>query len=289
MNIKFWGTRGSIPVPGESTIRYGGNTPCVEIRTKDDSLIILDAGSGIRELGNQLISNKDLSEINIFLTHYHWDHIQGIPFFTPIYKPDYKINFYGIRDNGRSVEELLKRQMEHAYFPIKLDEINKNLSYCEITSNSTYEIKGLTIETFLTNHPSKTVTLKITEGDRSFVYMTDNEINLEGKDDMQTNDELRNHNLSLINFCAGADYLLHDAMYDEEEVFRKKGWGHSSNKSLARFAALAGIKNLILFHYSPEYNDEKIDQIISETQMVLDTLEVGIKCIGSKEGLEIII
>jgi phosphoribosyl 1,2-cyclic phosphodiesterase len=289
MKLKFWGTRGSIPVPGTNTLVYGGNTPCVEIRTKDNNLIILDAGSGIRELGNRL-SEKDINGgIDLFLTHYHWDHIQGLPFFAPLYNKNCKINFYGVNDGERTVKELLEYQMTRSFFPIELKEANKNLTFFEVKSNCTYEIHGLKIETFLTNHPSTTVTFRITEDGGSVVYMTDNEINLTKKNSFQTNDELRDNNLALIKFCSGAEYLIHDAMYDEIEVFEKKGWGHSSNKSLARFSALAGIKNLILFHYGPENTDKKIDLIIEETREVLGEFDKNITCIGAMEGLEIIV
>lgn len=287
MKIKFWGTRGSVPVPGKDTIRYGGNTPCVEIRTKDNHLIILDAGSGIRELGNQIFNNGYKDNIEIFLTHYHWDHIQGLPFFYPLYSNSHKISFYGISDNGSSVEDFLRKQMDYHFFPVKLDVINKNLTFNEIKSHSKYSIHGLEMETLLTNHPSPTVTFKLKEGNKCLVYMTDNEINLESDEDFQSVDELKNKNSALIDFCSGCDYLIHDAMYDEEEVFTKKGWGHSSNKSLARFSSLAGIKNLILFHYSPDYSDDKIDEIIKDTEAEFEKLNSDIKCIASKEGLEL--
>lgn len=287
MKIKFWGTRGSIPVPGKNTIRYGGNTPCLEIRTKDNHLIILDAGSGIRELGDHIHKSGYNQDIDIFLTHYHWDHIQGIPFFYPIYSNDYKINFYGISDENKSVKDYLQFQMDSHFFPVKMDEVNKNLEFIEIKSHSTYEIHGLVIETLLTNHPSPTVTFKITKGNKCLVYMTDNEINLESEEGTQTFDELKDKNLSLINFCKGCKYLIHDAMYDEADVFSKKGWGHSSNKSLARFSSLTEIETLILFHYSPDYSDDKIDEIISDTQKELLKNGSGIKCIGAKEGLEL--
>lgn len=280
MLIKFWGTRGSIPVPGEKTIKYGGNTPCVEIR-HDDKIIILDAGSGLREFGNSL--NGHIKEFDILLTHYHWDHIQGIPFFKPLYKKENKITFYGITSNGVNVKKLLEDQMTHNYFPITISDTAAEVEYIELNVEDKFSLNSMEIETLAVNHPSPTLTYKIKCGDKSVVYMTDNELSLKDLDKKDAD----NYHKKIVEFSYGCDYLIHDAMYEEHSVSSKKGWGHSGNLSLAEFALNAKVKNVILFHYNPDHTDEKIDQLLNETRSLLDSRNSGINCIGSADNLEI--
>ena len=287
MIIRFWGTRGSIPVPGNSTFKYGGNTPCVEIRSSENKLLILDGGSGIRELGKYVIEHNDGEDINIFISHYHWDHIQGIPFFLPLFNPNFRVTFYGISSNGLDVEKEMKQQMLPNNFPISIDEFKAEVNFKEINKNITYNINGLKVETFNLNHPTPTLTFKITEGKSSFIYMTDNELKIDNELERQNDSFLRSMNKELIAFCTNCDYLVHDAMFDEDSMLDKKGWGHSSNVSLAQFSIMANIKNLVLFHYNPDYDDAKIDFILKETQSFLKKQKSEINCIASKEGLEI--
>ncbi|MFO7446514.1 MAG: MBL fold metallo-hydrolase [Ignavibacteriaceae bacterium] len=287
MVLKFWGTRGSIPVPGKNTIKYGGNTPCVEIRSRTNKLIILDCGSGLRELGNYMEDKGSPDEINILLSHYHWDHIQGFPFFKPLYNKTKKIIFYGMTSNGEDVKHLLSKQMTENYFPLSIDSLKAEMDFKQIESGKIYSINGFKIETFLVAHPSPTLTYKISNGEKNIVYMTDNEINLEALFKDNKDSDFHYHNRELIDFCSGCDYLIHDSMYEEASVYDKRGWGHSSNKSLARFSILAGIKNLVLFHYNPDYTDEKIDELVADTRKVLEENNSKITCIAAAEGLEI--
>ena len=285
MQIKFWGTRGSIPVPGRNTLVYGGNTPCVELRTSDNKIIIFDAGSGIRKLGIELAENYNLDEeINIIISHYHWDHIQGIPFFLPLYDKNRKLIFHGLTINGNDISEILSNQMNRNYFPIRIDEVSANVYYKQINFNSSYYINGIKIETFKANHSTPTLAFRITEGDKCFVYMTDNELNFDSN-----GNSIEELNKELIDFCRGCDYLIHDTMYDESQLFNKRGWGHSSNILLANFSILAGVKNLILFHYNPDYTDDKIKLMLSETKNIFGKGNHKIGCIAAEEGLEIMI
>jgi ribonuclease BN (tRNA processing enzyme) len=283
MQIRFWGTRGSIPVPGKSTLKYGGNTPCIEVRSSSGKLLILDAGSGIRELGNELAADNSGRDIDIIFSHYHWDHIQGLPFFKPLYHPDSNFNFYGIVSNNMGVREVLENQMMPNNFPITLDKITSNKKYININNHSFFKLDTIAVETFQSNHPSPTLVFKLTEGERFFVYVTDNEIYLD-----ETNDSGKRFsklNLDLVEFCKGADYLVHDVMFDEQSFLKSKGWGHSGNVSAAEFSIAAGVKNLIFFHYNPDYSDEKIDQLLLEVQRIFTNEKVNINCIGSREGL----
>ncbi len=287
MIIKFWGTRGSVPVPGKETLKYGGNTPCVEIRTDKNEIIILDCGTGIRELGNQLVNNPGDEDITILMSHYHWDHIQGLPFFKPLFDKSKNITLYGLSEKGEGIKSLLNKQMTPVNFPITMDDFKANIKFEEIEANKKYTIKGIDVETFRTTHSAPTLSFKITSGEKSFVYMTDNEINLDSKrmDEDEGNFEIRNK--EVIDFCSGSDYLIHDTMYEEESVIDKKGWGHSSNLSLAKFGVIAGIKHLVLFHYNPDYSDDKIDKLLEDTKKALENS--GIECTAAKEGLELVL
>jgi len=287
MIFRFWGTRGSVPVPGKDTVKYGGNTPCVEVRSSSGELIILDGGSGIRELGNRLIENKSRREINIFISHYHWDHIQGIPFFLPLYDENKKITFYGMTNNGTEIEKLLGTQMQPDYFPVRFEELKAEIEFRNLKPGNTYKINNLNLQTSKTNHSSPTLTYKLSEGNKSVVYMTDNEIHWKESPENLSLSNLDSETRKLVEFCHGCDYLIHDTMYDESLIKNKTGWGHSSNISLAYFSILADVKNLILFHYNPDYTDSKIDEMLDETLSLLKAKKSKINCIAAKEGMEI--
>ncbi len=286
MYFRFWGTRGSIPVPGNTTIKYGGNTPCIELRTESNHLIILDAGSGLREFGKHLSKNVDDKKMDIFVSHYHWDHIQGIPFFLPLYKEGNEITFYGETSDGKRVEQILSDQMAFNYFPIKIGEMSARTTFKEIKPGCNYNFDKVKIETFRANHSSPTISFKITEGDKCLVYMTDNELKLKDSSRNSAADILE-MNKDLVEFVSGCDYLIHDSMYDETSVVEKKGWGHSCNVTLAYFSILAKVKNIILFHYNPDFTDSKIDEQLQDTLAVFKKENSSINCIASHEGLSI--
>ncbi len=223
MFFKFWGTRGSIPVPGKNTLKYGGNTPCVEFRSSNNKVMILDAGSGIRELGIDLIDKINLEdEINVFISHYHWDHIQGVPFFLPLFEKKRKVVFHGLTTNGSDISEILSNQMNDSYFPINIDHVNADIDYKKIDFNHTYNFDGVTIKTIKANHSTPTLAFKISEGNKCFVYMTDNELKFDNQEAIESIKEL---NKDLIDFCYGCDYLIHDTMYDETQLNSKKRMG----------------------------------------------------------------
>lgn len=286
MYFRFWGTRGSIPVPGSNTLKYGGNTPCIELRTVNNKLIILDAGSGLREFGKVLSKSGNDNEIDIFVSHYHWDHIQGIPFFLPLYKEGNKITFYGETSDGKRIEQILSDQMAFNYFPIKIGEMSAHTTFREIEPSRMYELDNVKIETFRANHSSPTISFKIREGNKCIVYMTDNELKLKNSSHNSAEDILE-MNKGLVDFVSGCDYLIHDSMYDETSVVEKKGWGHSCNVTLAYFSILAKVKNIILFHYNPDFTDSKIDEQLKDTLAVFKKEGSNINCIASYEGLSI--
>ena len=287
MILKFWGIRGSIPVPGEKTIKFGGNTPCVQIITKND-IIILDAGTGIRELGKNLIqTGTNKKNISILLTHNHWDHIQGIPFFLPLFRKEYTIDIYSNPNNGLNALSVVDALMNPNFFPVDKEIFNADIKYHTILPEQTIKIGQTSVETKKVNHSKGTLAFKISENDKTIVYMTDNEIKYEEKDNHINSTTLSTLNEDIIEFCNNSDYLIHDSMYSFKDFKSKKGWGHSNNISVAYLSLLAGIKNLFLFHFDPDYSDEEVNNMLEETNRIFTVNDSKINCYASKEGLEI--
>lgn len=286
MVIKFWGTRGSIPVPGNSTLKYGGNTSCVEVIAPTGKSIIFDAGSGIRALGNKLVASNQ-SEIAIFLTHAHWDHIQGLPFFIPIFRSGFKIDIHLSHHLNSEQKTIIDTQMSRNFFPVGSEYLQSKIEFLGLSSDDKIKMEGLEIELHKVHHSQGTVAYKITEGDKSVVFMTDNELEYfaDGKFDLNLISEM---NKELIAFVYGVEYMIHDSMYTKEEYERnKKTWGHSNNISVAEFATEAKVKNLVLFHYDPDYRDDKIDVILEETRKYLITNKSNVSCIAANENMQI--
>lgn len=313
MKVKFWGTRGSIPVPGRSTLIHGGNTSSIQVTSYDNDQIFLDAGSGLREAGIEFMKHPSSNEIHLFMSHFHWDHVLGLPFFIPFYDESFHIHVYGLPacppsasvDFGRRAESRLWREqagmannqnniegvidslISPPLFPITKNEFKAKVTYNNISPDSTYEIGNLKIKTFQVNHQCCTLAYKIEEKNRSFVYVTDNEIKYSRLDLNSLENDIAEHNVKMIEFCRGADYLVHDTTYTLNDYLQKVGWGHSNNISAAILATLAEVKNLVLFHYDPEYNDEKIESLLKDTNSLLKRLSGNVNCLSSKDGMEL--
>ena len=252
MRIKFWGCRGSIPVPDGRMIKYGGNTTCVEIEVGGKTIII-DAGTGIRKLGEDL-EKRAISEVFLFITHSHWDHIQGFPFFKPIYESDMKINVCGSTKSYRQLKDILSQQMSYEFFPVRFSELKSDISFMEI-GESAEKLDGIRIKTIHTNHTVYTMGIRIESNGSSFVFITDNELK---KDDPETGWE------EFVQFCSGATYLVHDAQFTEKEYKKRAGWGHSSFEQVVELAKEAGVLNLGFFHHDPDRMDSELDRIGEE-------------------------
>ncbi len=242
MIVKFWGTRGSIPTSGPNFMEFGGNTPCLSIRLKStDEMIIFDAGTGIRELGMDILkSNPDCKTLHLFLTHAHWDHIQGFPFFGPAYHPDYKVNVYCTK----TAEEFLAGQMAPPYFPVGLEAMPALNAFHVLSHDETTSIGNAKIRNMPLPHPQESTGFRIDESGTSFVFATD------------TEHEPPHMNEQLVKFATDCDALVYDAQYTESEYFNgRQGWGHSTYNEGVRLAQSAGAKKLILFSHDPTHDD----------------------------------
>lgn len=246
MIVRFWGSRGSIPVPDSRMIKYGGNTTCVEINI-DKKVLIIDAGTGIRKLGESLVK-RDINKMDIIITHSHWDHIQGFPFFKPAYSPKTKINFLGCTNSYKRLKEILSQQMSVEYFPIEFSELKADIVFSD-TCTKFYNAKDFKLEFIETNHPIFTFGVKIIKGRKAFVYITDNE--LESPDKVTKRD-------AFVDFCKDATYLIHDAQFTDQEYIRRKGWGHSTYSQIVKLAQESNVKNLGFTHHDPNRKDEEL-------------------------------
>ena len=292
MNIRFWGTRGSIASPGKSTVKYGGNTACVELRA-GKQILIFDAGTGIRELGNQLLKEfkSQPTILHLFISHTHWDHIQGFPFFMPAYSKNFQINVYGPPARDKSLKDLFKFQMDSEYFPVPLGDLNAQIIMQEV--REPFRIGDLQVTSFYMNHPAMTLAYKIFDGEKTFIYASDNEpyrytLHAARKDQLgsQYGAEL---DQKFIEFISGADFIVSEAQYTLEEYRSKVGWGHSPVESIVEFAIKAHVKQLALFHHDPSHDDAVIDAIVRHAQRLLSTQKSSVQCFGAAEGMEIIL
>ena len=279
MRVKFWGVRGSIPCPGPQTVRYGGNTPCIELRFDDiNRLIIIDAGSGIRELGNFMLGN-DLPngpiKTEIFLSHTHWDHIMGFPFFTPIYIPGTRLKVYGpVSYEKDTLEKVVGGQLTYRYFPVREAELGAEIDYIHLQEDSFDLGDGIKMTTKYLNHPILSLGYRFEYKDRVFCTAYDTEpfrnIFSTDPDDpsydetMAREGELiaKEQNEAIAAFFAGADLLVHDCQYTAEEYNKDKaGWGHSYFEWVCPAASEAGVKKLALFHHDPLRTDARLDEL----------------------------
>ncbi len=261
MRITFWGVRGSTPTPARHTWRYGGNTPCLELRLPDQ-LVLIDAGTGIRELGQQLIADAAGKPINLSLlfSHYHWDHIQGLPFFAPIYAPGNTIRMHGphFRDvAGSSLSAAMQALFCAPFFPVLASDLKAAHPIEEFEDNASFSLGDLRVRTCRVNHPQGSVAYRFEHSGASVVYATDHE---------PGNEEIDRR---LRNLARGADVLITDAQYFPEQILaERKGWGHSSWQAATELARAAEVKNLVLFHHEPTHSDEVLDSILIRARAV---------------------
>lgn len=277
MKLRFWGTRGSIPSPGINTIKYGGNTTCLELSLNDGTLIIFDAGTGIRKLGDKIIQNNNQSMINLFLTHSHWDHIQGFPFFSPAYSEGVRIKIFGCPPAFNKLKAILTKQMESSYFPVNFRQLKARISFQEISQDEHW-VKKARFTFIRNNHPGAAYGFKASEEGKAIIFITDNEL-LPIK-----NSTLTSWN-EFLEFCNHADLLVHDAHYLQEEMMETAGYGHSSYENAFKLGVEAEVKHLVFFHHEPDRRDDEIEAILSHYREKRDRLNISMKLDAAREGL----
>jgi len=277
VTLRCWGTRGSIPSPGAHTARYGGNTTCFEVRSGDQRLVF-DAGSGIRLMGLDLLQNGGHCH-HIFLTHFHWDHIQGFPFFAPLYQPEIDLKIVGPKQRNIDVRSLFAGQMGPIYFPVPFSVVSASMSFGHLNEGS-LEVDGATLQTLRVKHPSYVVGYRIEVGGKTICFIPDNEL---AGDMYDVEEGWRDR---LLDFIRGADLLIHDSMYTEEEYPNHVGWGHSTFRQSLRLAEEGEVKRLFFFHHDPERSDQEIDEIVSRVRDEAMARGCNIEMEAAAEGLD---
>ncbi len=289
--LKFWGVRGSIPTPGQDTIFYGGNTSCTEIRT-DNQIIILDAGTGIRPLGVSLNEEfgKEPIHLTLLISHTHWDHIQGFPYFLPAYNPKNKINILGFEGARKGLENILSAQMESSYFPISMLEMPSNITIHELKEME-FTIGPTRVEAQFLNHPGICTGYRIITSDGSISYLTDVELfqRMRAQKQPSTDEQnfAREQDERLADFVRGSDVLILDAQYDAAEYETHVGWGHSCVDDSVAFAIAAEVKRLFLFHHDPDHNDERISRLVARGRELVAEKGSNLIVEAAREGLEV--
>jgi CheY-like chemotaxis protein len=288
MHIRFWGTRGSLAKPGASTVRYGGNTSCVEVKAPNGTRIVLDCGTGAHELGQALLATGERPiHGHLLITHTHWDHIQGFPFFAPLFDPRNEWHIYAPQGLGQRLEDTLAGQMAYTYFPVNLAQLGATIDYHEV-AEGTFDLGSVRVTTRFLNHPGLAMGYRLEAGGVSVVYATDHEPHSRhlgeapeakgGVPPVHREDERH------IEFLAGADLLIHDAQYTLEEYPEKVTWGHTPAEWAVDFACAGGVRRLALFHHDPLRTDEAVDRMVEVCRRRAAAAGGGLEVIAAAEG-----
>jgi phosphoribosyl 1,2-cyclic phosphodiesterase/CheY-like chemotaxis protein len=296
--IRFWGVRGSIPTPGMQTAIFGGNTSCVEVRI-GDQIIILDAGSGIRGLGQSLMREFRDKPLNLtmLVTHTHWDHIQGFPFFIPAYNPNVNVRIVGYEGAVHGLRAALFEQMQSAFFPVGLNQMASHVTFEEL-SEMEFELDGIKVRTIFANHPGICLGYRLSTPGGDIVYMPDHEAyerheierqKIAGETSQPGLDYARAQDEKVIDFIRQADVLIGDTQYDATEYPSRLGWGHTCVDDAVSLAVRAGVKQLFLFHHDPDHYDNKMTALSTEAEEQVATVGSAMRVSAAREGVEYVL
>ncbi|RJR49242.1 MAG: MBL fold metallo-hydrolase [Desulfobacteraceae bacterium] len=279
MKVKFWGTRGSIAVPGKNTTLYGGNTTCVELTLGCGRTVIIDAGTGIRALGEKLTAAGEEVDVHLLVTHIHWDHILGFPFFSPIYKRANRLAIDGFPTCMKGLRYTFDNKMGDGFFPITFDALKAQVTFLNRLDKGSLEIDGTTIDSVPLHHPQGGFGYRFKEDGKVLVFITDNELRKDSWEGRSPDDYVR--------FCQGADILIHDSQYSPQEIPERRDWGHSDYESAFNLAYRAGVKRLILFHHDPSRTDPEVTAIKVLCEDLAKKKHSGIKIEAARENSEL--
>jgi phosphoribosyl 1,2-cyclic phosphodiesterase/CheY-like chemotaxis protein len=298
VRLRFWGVRGSIPSPGPETVFYGGNTSCVEVRVGSE-IIVLDAGSGLRPLGLALVKEFKAQpmHLNLLITHTHWDHIQGFPFFLPAYNPINQVTIYGYEGATQGLQSILSGQMESPYFPITMRQMPGHIAIRELRELN-FHVNQVPVRAHLLNHPGSCTGYRIFTPGGSISYLPDLELDHRLRDDwnsaatMAPDQERKTptpEDSALIEFLRDSDVLILDSQYDATEYEKHVGWGHSCVEDSVAFALRANVKRLFLFHHDPDHSDEQVSRMVARARQMAARQGSNLLIEAAREGCELIL
>jgi phosphoribosyl 1,2-cyclic phosphodiesterase len=269
--LRFWGVRGTVPTPEPDKLRYGGNTSCASIELSDDEALILDCGTGVRVFGAAQAKRRQgkPTRYHVFLSHYHFDHLEGLSLFQPLYDPASTVLFHGFASDGRSIQQNLEKLIAPPYFPVKLAGAPAKVEFTEVKGQE-FRVGELTVDSIPLSHPDGSVAYRVSHGDRRLIFATDHEHGVEQVD------------RALVEFCRNAEYLIYDATYMQAEYETlRKGWGHSTWYAAVQVARKAEVKTLVLFHHHPEHTDAQLDEMERIARLEIPSTLVA------REGMEL--
>ena len=284
MDIRFWGTRGSVAKPGPSTLRHGGNTSCVEVRGDDGTLIVLDCGTGAHGLGQALMANGPRCDGHLMITHTHWDHIQGFPFFAPLFVPGNTWDIYAPGALGRQLEQTLAGQMEYNYFPVTLAQLGATIRFHDL-SEGEFAIGGVRVTAQYLNHPALTLGYRMQCGGNAVVYSVDHEPHATNPAAREAGEPPRHkEDQRHIDFLADADLVIHDSQYTIAEYPQKTGWGHTPAEWAVDYAIAARVKCLALTHHDPMRDDDAVDRLVEMCRLRAAAAGSALEILAAAEG-----
>jgi CheY-like chemotaxis protein/phosphoribosyl 1,2-cyclic phosphodiesterase len=282
--FRLWGTRASIPVSGQRYVRHGGNTSCLEV-SKGDECIIVDVGSGIRELGLRL-AKRGPRKLHLLITHTHWDHIQGFPFFVPTYIPGFELIIYGAPGFGKDLKSIFRGQLDRDYFPVQFEDMEAKIEF-RCVEGDFLQLGSFKVFWEYTHHPAATLAFKFSVCDKTLAYLTDNEFlygYIGAPQEITPDSPLLVSHQRLVDFLTGVDLLIAEAQYTNEEYHKKIGWGHSSLSNACALAKLSGVKRWVVTHHDPQHTDEFLDRKLLLTKEILKSMNYPIEVVYGYDG-----